>query len=89
MELFILLCLSVLCAAFTGVVAESKGHNQGSWLLAGLFFGPLALIASLGLGDQKTQKLLNLLAEKQGVDFSQPPLRETTWRAIQDRTEER
>jgi hypothetical protein len=67
MELFFLFLLSVLCAGFTGVVAESKGHNQASWLLGGLFFGPLALLASLGLADLKTRKYLRLLAEHQGA----------------------
>ncbi len=67
MQFFILLLIGVICAAFTGVVAESKVHNQGAWLLGGLFFGPLALLASLGLADLKTRRYLRLLAEHQGV----------------------
>lgn len=36
-------------------------------------FGPLALLASLGLPDLKTRKYLRLIAEKQGVDLSGEP----------------
>ncbi len=68
MGLFLLIFfLAVLCAAFTGVVAESKGHSEVPWILCGFLFGPVALFASLGLADLKTRKYLRLLAEHQGA----------------------
>jgi hypothetical protein len=61
------------CAAYTSSVAESKGHNSGSWFIGGLFFGPLALIASSGLPDLKARKYLRLLAEHHGVEVNPRP----------------
>ena len=44
------------CAAFTGAVAESKGHEPLSWTLGGFFLGPLALLAAVGIPDLKFRK---------------------------------
>ena len=39
-----------IMAAFTAGVAASKGHIALGWLVVGLLFGPIAFLASLGLG---------------------------------------
>jgi hypothetical protein len=73
--LFPLIVGSFACALFSQAVAESKGHEVGPWTIAGLFFGPLALLAAVGLPDLKSRKYLRLLAENQGAidPDSQPP----------------
>ena len=38
---------------YTSVVAGEKGHERVSWFFGGLIFGPVALIAAAGLGDNK------------------------------------
>lgn len=60
------------CAAFTGAVAESKGHDGFIWTIGGFFLGPLALLAAVGLSDLKLRKYLRLLAEHQGAIEQQP-----------------
>jgi len=49
---------AAICAAYTAVVAGAKGHNEVSWGLGGLFFGPFALIAAAGLPDLKARQYL-------------------------------
>ena len=63
----LLLLLGLVCAAYTGAVANSKGHAEGPWFLGGLLLGPLALLAAVGLPDLKLRKYLRLLAEHQGA----------------------
>ena len=57
----------ILCGVFASTIAGGKGHGGCSWFLGGLLFGPLALIATLGLRDQKrdwdTQRLINTQEE--------------------------
>ncbi|MCP9776214.1 hypothetical protein [Cyanobium sp. WAJ14-Wanaka] len=67
MEILLVLLLVLTCAAFSGRVAESKGHGGLSWGISGLVFGPLALLAAIGLSDLKTRKYLRLLAEHHGA----------------------
>ena len=62
MEIPLLLLLGVACAAYSGQVASSKGHESGPWALGGLLLGPLALLAAVGLPDLKLRKYLRLLA---------------------------
>ena len=47
-----ILLIWMLCGIFSGVVAGNKGHGGCLWTVGGVFFGPLALIATLGLGDK-------------------------------------
>jgi hypothetical protein len=44
--------LIVIVAVFTGYVAVEKGYSP-AWFGAGLFFGPVALIAAAGLPDRR------------------------------------
>jgi len=64
---------ALACATFTLAVAESKGHDGTPWSVGGLFFGPLALLAAVGLPDLKSRKYLRLLAEHQGAVEPEPP----------------
>ena len=60
------------CAAFTGAIAESKGHDGFIWSIGGFFLGPLALLAAVGLPDLKLRKYFRILAEHHGAIEPQP-----------------
>ena len=70
--LFPLLGVAIVCACYTSAVAESKGHDGAAWFCGGLFLGPLALLASVGLPDLKLRKYLRLLGEHQGALNAEP-----------------
>lgn len=67
MGIFLLLFVGIVCAGYTGQVAGAKGYDAGTWALGGFLFGPLALLASLGLPDRKLRRYVRLLAEHQGA----------------------
>ena len=46
------------CAAFCGHLAEEKRHCWPCWLILGLLFGPLALIAAAGLPDKHVSRVV-------------------------------
>tara|TARA_B100000700_G_scaffold279166_1_gene327872 strand:- start:136 stop:711 length:576 start_codon:yes stop_codon:yes gene_type:complete len=54
----LIVVLWILTGVTTGVVASDKGHGFGSWTFAGLFLGPLGLIAAAGLSDQKLREYI-------------------------------
>jgi hypothetical protein len=54
----------VICGVFACVVAGNKGHNGCMWALGGFLLGPLALLATLGLGDRKAQRRQDDLLEE-------------------------
>ena len=54
----------ILCGLFACVVAGNKGHNGCMWALGGFLLGPLALLATLGLGDRKAQRAQDDLLEE-------------------------
>ena len=54
----------ILCGLFACVVAGNKGHNGCMWALGGFLLGPLALLATLGLGDKKAQRKQDDLLEE-------------------------
>ena len=81
-EILLLLLVGVACAAYSGQVAASKGHDAGPWALGGLLLGPLALLASLGLPDLKLRRYLRLLAEHQGALGAEPQPTEKAWRSV-------
>jgi len=56
--------LAVACAGFTANVASSKGWDGPSWFLGGFLFGPLALLAAVGMPDKNLQNNLRALIEK-------------------------
>ena len=70
MLFFFGLILAGCCCAWAGAAADGKGHDSVGWCLAGLFLGPFALLAVCALPDLKQRRILRLMAEHQGVDFS-------------------
>ena len=40
------------CGFYAAVVAGDKGHGGFAWFFGGLIFGPMALVAAAGLGDE-------------------------------------
>jgi hypothetical protein len=72
-EILLIVVLAVLFACYTSAVAESKGHATSAWFCGGLFFGPLALLAAVGLPDLKLRKYLRLLAEQHGALSTESP----------------
>ena len=50
---------ALIFACFTWTVAQSKGHEAGWWFFGGLLFGPLALLATIGLPDLKLRRAIN------------------------------
>jgi hypothetical protein len=65
--IFLFLLVAVACALYSAQVASSKGHDPALWFLGGFLFGPLALLATLGLPDLKLRNYIRLLVEHQGV----------------------
>lgn len=56
-----------MCAYLNQQVAEAKGCNPIDWAVKSFSFGPLALLAAVGLPNLKSRKYLRLLAEHQGA----------------------
>ena len=52
---FVAIVWLLACAAYTNMVAESKGIGHWHWAIAGLFFGPIALLA-VGFMEAKKPK---------------------------------
>jgi hypothetical protein len=71
----VIVCVAyfLVFGSFASNIAEAKGHDPVSWAIGGVFLGPIALLASVGLPDLKLRKYLRLIAEKQGVDMSGEP----------------
>jgi len=60
--------LWIITGFTTAVVASDKGHGFGSWVFAGLFLGPLGLIAAAGLSDQKLREYIRRIIDPSLVD---------------------
>ena len=45
------------------IIAEDKNHSGLAWGFAGLLFGPIALIATIGLSDRHQHQLLRKIAD--------------------------
>ncbi len=54
---------------YAGSIDGSKGHDSFAWFAAGLFFGPLGLIAACSLSDVTIRRYIRLLAEEEGLRF--------------------
>lgn len=54
----------ILCGLFASSIAGGKGHNGCMWFLGGILFGPLALLAAVGLNDIKSQRTQDELLEE-------------------------
>ena len=55
--------LWIPCGIYAGVIAASKEHNWFPWILGGLLFGPVALIATAGLPDRRLTRYIRLINE--------------------------
>lgn len=74
MEIFLpLLILGLVCGTYSSLVAGAKGYEAPIWFFSGLLFGPLALLAAVGLPDLKLRKYLRLLAEQHGALSTESP----------------
>ncbi len=60
----------IVCGLVAMSVANAKDCYGLLWLLAGIFIGPIAVIAAAGLPDRKLRRTMRLIAEAQGVDVS-------------------
>ena len=40
---------AAICSVWAEEIAKLKGHNSKQWLVLGLLFGPIALIALAGI----------------------------------------
>jgi hypothetical protein len=47
------------CGLFSSIVASGKGHSGGAWFVLGFLFGPLALLASIGLSQEQSSEVGN------------------------------
>ena len=67
--------LQVFCCLWASEAAGHKGHSELGWAITALFFGPFALLALCAMPDLKSQRILRLMAESQGVDLGKkdPP----------------
>jgi len=65
--LVLFLCFWLPAAVYTQLVVTSKGYSPGGRFFGALFFGPLALLAAVGLSDKKQRSYLRLLAFQQGA----------------------
>ena len=65
-SLLFVLIAHLISAGLSKTVAAQKARNSNRWLLAGLLFGPLGLIAAAGLPDRHSIVYLRYLAEHNG-----------------------
>ena len=70
MELSIiaLVLIWVPCGFYAASCAASKDQGFLPWLIGGVLFGPIALIAAAGLGDRRARSYLRMIAQHQGID---------------------
>ena len=61
-----IVAMAFACSVWAEEIATLKGHNSKQWLVLGLLFGPVALIACAGLGDRKLRRYQRFQAEAQG-----------------------
>jgi hypothetical protein len=63
----------------SGSAAEKKGLSENKWLVAGLLFGPFALLALAAQPDLKQQHFLRLLVEANGfIESDERQIRQKT-----------
>lgn len=54
--LIAVLVFSRIFAFYTAVVTGDKGYSYMLWWLGGFFFGPIALLAAVGLPDRMDRR---------------------------------
>ena len=65
-SLVVVLVVHLISAGLSKTVAAQKARNSDRWAVAGLLFGPLGLIAAVGMPDRHQIVYLRYLAEQQG-----------------------
>ena len=66
-KLLVMVVVSHLASAFLSkTLAAQKARNSNRWAVAGFLFGPLGLIAAVGMPDRHQIVYLRYLAEQQG-----------------------
>jgi len=55
---------ALIFASLSSTIAEDKGHGEFAWGLVGFLFGPIGLLAAVGLSDRVQRKYLRQIAEK-------------------------
>jgi hypothetical protein len=51
----LVLAVAIVCCCLAARLAKRKGFDPATWGFAGLLFGPLGLLAAVGLPDYSTQ----------------------------------
>ena len=51
----IILIVACVFGGFTAYVAQEKAYDSMPWLFMGMLFGPLALLAAVGLPDKRAR----------------------------------
>ena len=64
--LVMVLVSHLISAGLSKTVAAQKARNSKRWAVAGFLFGPLGLIAAVGMPDRHQIVYLRFLAEQQG-----------------------
>tara|TARA_B100000405_G_scaffold291783_1_gene242807 strand:+ start:13 stop:291 length:279 start_codon:yes stop_codon:yes gene_type:complete len=65
-SLVVVLVVHLISAGLSKTVAAQKARHSNRWAVAGLLFGPLGLIAAVGMPDRHQIVYLRYLAEQQG-----------------------
>ena len=65
-SLLFVLIAHLISAGLSKTVAAQKARNSSRWAVAGFLFGPLGLIAAVGMPDRHQIVYLRYLAEQQG-----------------------
>ena len=68
------------CAFYASHVAADKSHDGAAWFFGGFLFGPIALIAAAGLGDQKLRRYQLFQAEAQGLKGAITTANDASWK---------
>ncbi len=63
LPLFLLLLMFISCGGFSATIAKNKGINVGIWCLGGFIFGPIGLIAAVGMPDKIQRRYMRLITE--------------------------
>ena len=65
-SLVFVLIAHLISAGLSKTVAAQKARNSNRWAVGGFLFGPLGLIAAVGMPDRHQIVYLRYLAEQQG-----------------------
>ena len=60
------LLFALIFTSLSSTIAEDKGHGQLVWGLVDLLFGPIGLLAAVGLSDRVQRKYLRQIADNLG-----------------------